>query len=71
MNLLEHYIVEIYLVRELDEKEKQEFENEKLNPNDWVYVEWLSNCYGSKKVLKDYELKSRWKQGIIDGYLLM
>lgn len=70
MNFLEHYIVEVYLVRELDDKEKQEFENEKLNPNDWVYVEWLSDCYGSKEVFKDYELKSRWEKGIIDGYLL-
>ena len=68
MNLLEHYIKEIIEERPLNEKERKEF---KTNPDDWVYVKWKYNCYGSKQISEDYYPKTYWEKIKKQGYALM
>lgn len=71
MNILEHYIVEILEKRPLNEKEIGWAVKAGRNPDDYIYVKWIYDCYGSKQTTDDYYIKSDWEKIEARGYALM
>lgn len=58
MNLLEHYIVEVVEVEELD------FDR------NYVFVRMVVNCYGDVRSVYKIFHKDKWKEAQIKGYYM-
>lgn len=71
MNILEHYIVEILEKRQLNDAEQNLAKKVGRNPDDYIYVKWIYNCYGDEQTTYDYYLKSDWEKIETYGYALM
>ena len=71
MNMLEHYIVEILEKRPLNEKESSWAKAAGRDPEDYIYVKWIYNCYGAKQTTDGYYVKSDWEKIEINGYAWM
>ena len=56
MNLLEHYVVQVFEERQLNPEETEHYR--KYTPADLVFVKWEYNCYGCHKVVEEILWKS-------------
>jgi hypothetical protein len=59
MNILEHYIEEIYKEKDIV------YEGIEM-----VEVEYLANCWGQEQVYKEVLLKDEWEQAKKQGYIM-
>lgn len=55
MNLLEHYIIEVQVVKE--------YEN-------WIVAKVLCDCWGDKRIVEHTATKPAWKKELEQGWFL-
>jgi hypothetical protein len=62
MNLLEHYIIEVQVVKELQAPSYLK--------DTYLEVEVLCDCWGNKRVYKHVTTKANWERAMRQGYFL-
>lgn len=62
MNLLEHYILEVININELQMPE--------YIKEHYIEVEVLCDCYGSKRIYKHVTTRANWAREMNQGYFM-
>ncbi len=71
MNLLECYIIKVLEERPLNQDELNEFKKFfGEEANDFVFVKWEYDCYGSHEIIEEYYPKEKWDSIVKKGYEL-